>query len=354
MGLFNKTETRSSLSPAITPVIFAQGFNGISLVSGSDLLVNQIPALQAIVSTISNDMNAVRFSGGQSKALNQFNFVKAYRSLLIDGSAYLIIEKSSNGVITDLKWVANSDVTINLDRGVITYSITNNNDMNYEPRVYSDKEILAFVLNPDTSGGVRSFTGISPIQSLTDSLKLSQLAQKQIESQLNESILPKLHLQLMADTDDDTKTKIKKAFEAINQNDTTIITDSQIKVSRLFSNDASRDNLTQLSKTLSENTGLIATSFQVPQSKVGQAQNDDAQSSSKDIDQRYLDSLVHNYLSVVLNELREKVSDSIDLDLTPLVDFDNSKLIQQTIDLVQAGILQATEAQQLLKNKGVI
>ena len=158
----------------------------------------------------------------------------------------------------------------------------------------------------------------------------------------------------MSEATPETKQAIKTAFMSANDNDSVIITDSQLSVKKLFTNDSNNDNLINLSKQLSNAVNEVATAFNIPASKVGQAQLDDAQSSSKDIDQRYLDSLVHNYLSVVLNELREKVSDSIELDLTPLTDFDNSKLIKQTIDLVQAGILPATEAQAILKNKGVI
>jgi len=69
---------------------------------------------------------------------------------------------------------------------------------------------------------------------------------------------------------------------------------------------------------------------------------------------QYVNSLVHNYLSIILNELREKISESISLELTPLTDFDNSKLIQQTIDLVGAGILLVDEAHTILVKKGVL
>ena len=72
------------------------------------------------------------------------------------------------------------------------------------------------------------------------------------------------------------------------------------------------------------------------------------------IEEQYLDSLVHNYLSIILNELHSKISDSIGLDLRPLTDFDNSKLIQQTIDLVGAGILPVNEGHAILVKRGVL
>lgn len=351
MGLFRK-ETRSSISPT-QPLIFVPQ-NGFTLVTSGEQAVNATPALQSAVSTISNDMNTVRFTGGQSKVLNKTDFVDIYRALLIDGNAYMLIQKGANGIVTDLTAVNNSDVTINYEKGEITYTINNNSgDEPYNSGIYDDSQVLAFVMNRGIYG-IERYIGHSPIESLKTVLEQSQLANKQIESVLKESISPKLHLQLMADATDETKKSIKQAFMNANQNDSVIISDSQIKVSKLFTNDSSNDNLINLSKTLSDSVNSVATAFNIPSSKIGANAQDDAQSSVSMIEKQYLDSLIHNYLSIILNELHTKISDSIELDLTKLVDFDNSKLIQQTIDLVGAGILQPVEAHTILVKKGVL
>jgi HK97 family phage portal protein len=351
MGLFKKEE-RSSITP-MQPVVFVPQ-NGFTLVTTGEQAVNATPALQSAVSTISNDMNAVRFTGGQSKVLNKTDFTDVYRSLLIDGNSYMIINKGSNGVITDLTAVNNADVTINYEKGKVTYTINNNSgDEPYSSGIYDDSQVLAFVMNRGTYG-IERYIGHSPIESLKTVLEQSQLANKQIQSVLKESISPKLHLELMADATDETKKAIKKAFMNANDNDSIIISDSQVKVSRLFTNDSSNDNLINLSKTLSDSVNSVATAFNIPSSKVGATSQDDAQSSVNMIEKQYLDSLIHNYISIILNELREKISESVGLDLTPLTDFDNSKLIQQTIDLVDAGILPTDEAHTILVKKGVI
>ncbi|WP_251920894.1 phage portal protein [Leuconostoc citreum] len=351
MGLFRKEE-RSSITPT-QPVIFVPS-NGFTLVTTGEQAVNATPALQSAVSTISNDMNTVRFTGGQSKVLNKTDFTDVYRALLIDGNAYMLIQKGANGIITDLTAVNNSDVTINYEKGEVTYTINNNSgDEPYNSGIYDEKDVLNFAINRGTYG-IERFIGHSPIESLKTVLEQSQLANKQIESVLKESISPKLHLELMADAEDDTKTKIKQAFMNANENDSVIISDSQVKVSKLFTNDSSNDNLINLSKTLSDSVNSVATAFNIPSSKIGANAQDDAQSSVDMIEKQYLDSLIHNYLSIILNELREKISDSIGLDITLLTDFDNSKLIQQTIDLVGAGILQPVEGHTILVKKGVI
>lgn len=351
MGLFKK-ETRSSITPT-QPVIFVPQ-NGFTLVTSGEQAVNATPALQSAVSTISNDMNAVRFTGGQSKVLNKTDFTDVYRALLVDGNSYMLIQKGANGIVTDLVPVNNSDVTINYEQGEITYTINNNSgDEPYNSGIYDSSQVLAFVMNRGTYG-IERFIGHSPIESLKTVLEQSQLANKQIQSVLKESISPKLHLELMADAEDDTKAKIKQAFMNANENDSVIISDSQVKVSKLFTNDSSNDNLINLSKTLSDSVNSVATAFNVPSTKVGNSGSDDAQSSVDMIEKQYLDSLIHNYLSIILNELHSKISDSIGLDITPLTDFDNSKLIQQTIDLVGAGILPTAEAHTILVKRGVL
>ncbi|MFK8256129.1 phage portal protein [Leuconostoc mesenteroides] len=351
MGLFKKEE-RSSITPT-QPVIFVPQ-NGFTLVTTGESAVNATPALQSAVSTIGNDMNAVRFTGGQSKVLNKTDFTDIYRSLLVDGNSYMLIQKGANGIVTDLTAVNNSDVTINYEKGEVTYTINNTSgDEPYHSGIYDNSQVLAFVMNRGIYG-IERYVGHSPIESLKTVLEQSQLANKQIESVLKESISPKLHLELMADAEDDTKAKIKQAFMNANENDSVIISDSQVKVSKLFTNDSSNDNLINLSKTLSDSVNSVATAFNIPSSKVGANAQDDAQSSVDMIEKQYLDSLIHNYLSIILNELREKISHQIELDITPLTDFDNTKLIQQTIDLVGAGILPAVEAHEILVKRGVL
>lgn len=353
MGFFNKkTETRSSITPT-QPVVFVPQ-NGFTLITSGEQAVNATPALQSAVGVISNDMNAVRFTGGQSAVLNKTDFTDIYRSLLIDGNAYMLINKGANGIITDLVPVNNADVTINYEKGKVTYTINNTSgDEPYNSGIYDSSQVLNFVLNRGTHG-IERFVGHSPIESLKTVMTQSQLADKQIESVLKESISPKLHLELMADATDETKAKIKQAFMNANENDSVIISDSQIKVSKLFTNNSSNDNLINLSKTLSDSVNSVATAFNIPSSKVGNSGSDDAQSSVDMIEKQYLDSLIHNYLSIILNELKLKISDSIELDITPLTDFDNSKLIQQTIDLVGAGILPPIEAHEILVKRGVL
>ncbi|MBZ6011242.1 phage portal protein [Leuconostoc gelidum] len=351
MGLFRK-ETRSSITPT-QPVIFVPQ-NGFTLVTSGEQAVNATPALQSAVGVISNDMNAVRFTGGQSKILNKTDFTDIYRSLLVDGNSYMLIQKGANGVVTDLTAVNNSDVTINYEKGEVTYTINNTSgDEPYNSGIYDDSQVLAFVMNRGTYG-IERYIGHSPIESLKTVLEQSQLANKQIESVLKESISPKLHLELMADSEDATKAKIKQAFMNANENDSVIISDSQVKVSKLFTNDSSNDNLINLSKTLSDSVNSVATAFNIPSSKVGATSQDDAQSSVSMIEKQYVDSLIHNYLSIILNELHTKISENIGLDLRPLTDFDNSKLVEQVIGLVGAGILPADSARTILVEKGVL
>ncbi|CBL92128.1 hypothetical protein GCM10025878_12960 [Leuconostoc gasicomitatum] len=207
MGLFKKEE-RSRISPT-KPVIFVPQ-NGFTLVTSGEQAENVTPALQSAVSTISNDMNAVRFTGGQSKMLSKTDFTDVYRALLIDGNAYMLIQKGANGVVTGLTAINNSDVTINYEKGKVTYTINNTSgDEPYNSGIYDDSQVLAFVMSRGIYG-IERYIGHSPIESLKTVLKQSQLANKQIESVLKESISPKLHLEIMADATDEKKQRLNK------------------------------------------------------------------------------------------------------------------------------------------------
>lgn len=353
MGFFRKTETRSSVTPS-APIMFVPQSTGFGLVTSGEQAVRATPALQSAVATISNDMNAVRFTGGQAKLLNKVKFITTFRQMLIEGNGFMIIKRDSRGVISELQPVNNSDVTINLNQGVLSYTINNTTgDEIYNSGVYDEKDVLNFTINRGTYG-IERYVGHSPIESLQQTLQTSQLAQKQIDTLLKQSIQPKLLLELMSEATPETKQAIKQAFSNANSNSDTIITDSQLSVKKLFTNDADNDNLVNLSKQLSNAVDSIATAFQIPSSKIGNSGSDDAQSSITMIQQFYVQSLIQNYLSVVLDELRTKISDTVELDTTALTDFDDTKLIQQTIDLVGAGILPATEAHEILVNKGVL
>lgn len=353
MKLFgSKEETRSSVSPS-NPVIFIPS-NGFTIVTAGEQVVNSVPALQSAVSVISNNMASVNFSGAQAKVLNKVNFLTTYRSLLINGQAFMLIKKGGNGIITALTPVNNSDVTINLNKGVVTYTINNTSgDSPYQSGIYSADEVLNFVLNPGLTD-IDRYVGHSPIESLKTTLELNRLAREQIKVQLQQSIQPKLLLKLGADTNDDVKAKIKQQFVNENNNSSAIITDSKIDVSKLFTNDSSNDNLLNLSKQLTMSVDEIATAFNVPSSKIGSQQTDDAQSSVDQIQAIFFDSLIHNYLNVILSELKNKIDFSIDLDTSKLIDFDNTKLIKQISDLVSNGIVPADEAHEILVKKGIL
>ena len=130
--------------------------------------------------------------------------------------------------------------------------------------------MLNFAINRGTYG-IERYVGHSPIESLQQTLQTSQLAQKQIDTLLKQSIQPKLLLELMSEATPETKQAIKSAFMTANDNDSVIITDSQLSVKKLFTNDSNNDNLINLSKQLSNAVNEVATAFNIPASKVGQA-----------------------------------------------------------------------------------
>ena len=354
MGLFNKTETRSQqASPTASPIMFLNGNNNISYLLGADS-TKQLPAIFAVISQLSSDLNAIQWRGHKVAELLNKDLSKTFRELLLSGNAYLFIDRAQNGVVKQLVPIDNQDVTIIYDKGIVSYRILNNSqDEPYESRVYTNDEIISLKINAGTQG-LNKFIGTSPLTALDDVIKNSALANQQIQGALKENISPRVLLKTMADASSEARTAIKNAF--VSQNDSKVwVTDSQVEVSKLFLNsESSNDSLTNLSKQLSKGVDEVARAFGVPSNILGNENSGDAQSSATEIRQQYVTALVNLYLNPVLFELKEKLSNDLVADTTILVPQKNTDVISDIVSLVTNGILTADEAHLILIEKGIL
>lgn len=354
MGLFNKTETRSQqASPVSAPIMFLNGNNNISYLLGADS-TKQLPAIFAVISQLSSDLNAISWRGNKVAELLNKDLSKTFRELLLTGNSYLYIDKAQNGVVKRLVPIDSSDLTVIYDRGVVSYRVLNNsNDEPYESRIYNNDEIIALKINAGISG-INKVIGISPLTALDDVIKNSTLANQQIQSALKENISPRVLLKTMADASPEARTAIKNAF--VSQNDSKVwVTDSQVEVSKLFLNsESSNDSLTNLSKQLSKGVDEVARAFGVPSNILGNENSGDAQSSATEIRQQYVTALVNLYLNPILFELKEKLSTDLVADSSVLVPQKNTDVISDVVSLVANGILTADEAHLTLIEKGIL
>lgn len=354
MGLFNKTETRSQqASPVSAPIMFLNGNNNISYLLGTDS-TKQLPAIFAVISQLSSDLNAISWRGNKVAELLNKDLSKTFRELLLTGNSYLYIDKAQNGVIKRLVPIDTQDLTVVYDKGVVSYRVLNNsNDEPYESRIYNDDEIIALKINAGTTG-IDKFIGTSPLTALDDVIKNSALANQQIQSALKENISPRVLLKTMADASPEARTAIKNAF--VSQNDSKVwVTDSQVEVSKLFLNsESSNDSLTNLSKQLSKGVDEVARAFGVPSNILGNENSGDAQSSATEIRQQYVTALVNLYLNPVLFELKEKLASNLVADSSVLVPQKNTDVIADVVSLVANGILTADEAHLILIEKGIL
>lgn len=355
MGLFgNKTETRSQqASPVSAPIMFLNGNNNISYLLGTDS-TKQLPAIFAVISQLSSDLNAISWRGNKVAELLNKDLSKTFRELLLTGNSYLYIDKAQNGVVKRLVPIDSSDLTVIYDRGIVSYRVLNNsNDEPYESRIYNNDEIIALKINAGISG-INKFIGTSPLTALDDVIKNSTLANQQIQSALKENISPRVLLKTMADASPEARTAIKNAF--VSQNDSKVwVTDSQVEVSKLFLNsESSNDSLTNLSKQLSKGVDEVARAFGVPSNILGNENSGDAQSSATEIRQQYVTALVNLYLNPILFELKEKLSNDLVADSSILVPQKNTDVISDIVSLVTNGILDVDEAHTLLVKRGVL
>lgn len=352
MGLFKK-EKRSQLATPTPPVMFIPNNNGINYLLGSDS-TKQLPAIFAVISQLSNDLNAIQWRGNKVAQLLNKNMSKTYRELLLSGNAYLYINKAQNGVIQSLVPIDTSDVTVIYDSGSVGYRVINNsNDEPYQSRIYTSDEIVALTINAGTQG-INKFIGNSPLVALDDVIKNSALANKQLQASLKENIAPKILLKTQADANREAKTAIKKAF--MEQNDSQVwVTDSQIDVKKLMSNDGGQsDSLVNLSKQLSTGVDEVSRAFGVPSNILGNEGSGDMQSSSSEIRQQYVTALVNLYLKPIEFELKEKLSSDLVADSSVLLPRNDTEIITNITNLVKNGVIDGDTGHKILISKGVL
>lgn len=357
MAWFNKkTETRNMQTSVVTsPIFFAPDSNGFSIIQGSEQLVNTVPALSTTIQQLSTDMSLVKYTGGQASVLNSTNLLVTFRQLLITGNAFLLIKRDVRGVLSGLVSVDTQDVIINLDRGKLSYQITNNSgDQPYDTGLYQDSEILHFMLNPGTQS-IERFRGHSPIESLKDSLIVQQLANQNLQAMLKESISPKILLKINS-ADQDTQKAVKTAFNNVNKDSSTWISDNSVDVQKLFvNNNGNSDSLVAYSKQLSDSADVIAQAFAIPSSMVGNSSSDDNQTNGVQIQQIYLQKIKTKYMSVIISELQDKLNINIQADYSALLPIPNdTDEITNITNLVDAGFIDVDQGRNLLIKKGII
>ncbi len=355
MSIKNPFETRQMITPSnYMPFIFADSGTNIvpnEMISADTALRNS--DIYSVVSLISADIAGAIYIGTNQNALNvlnnpshltsRYNFWQTViLEILLSGNAFVVIDGK------ELRYIPNQNVMLDLTNDILSYQITPFGD--YQGGTYKAKSVLHFkIMAHGVNGG--ELVGHSPLESLVNEVQQQAQADRLSMATLARAINPTSLIKIPdAVVSPEAKENVRKEFEKANTGSNagrTLVLDQSADFQSISIN-------ADIAKYLNSATyqrQQISKAFGVPDSYLnGQG---DQQSSLKMIQNMYLNSL-NRYIEPLISEIQLKFSDDISLDLNSILDYSNATLKQDLLNFVDKGILDGSQAQKILIDKGVI
>ncbi|WP_341809789.1 phage portal protein [Lactiplantibacillus plantarum] len=319
----------------------------------------------AMINLISSDIASCNFQNGgiyeellkqPSNLINGYSFWQSsVIQLLLTGNSYLLIH-SHNGVAQWLEQVPTSCVTIQLadDNSNVQYEI---NFGDKRGTVLADNsEMIHVKLMP--TGEVTNddlFVGTSPLQSLTDSIAVTDNANRLTLSTIANAINPSAVIsvpdaQLTAEAKDAIRDKFVAANSGSNAGKVMVV-DQSASVSTIQIN----SDVAKFLNSIDWGADRVAEAFGVPSSYLNR-DTADAQSNSQQIMSFYASSL-NRYINPLISELAFKLHlPDLKLNIRDSTDVDGSQTIAMVTSLAsgKTPVLTPSQAQSILVRKGLI
>lgn len=319
----------------------------------------------SMVNLISSDIASCEFQNGgiyeqllkqPSNLINGYSFWQSsVIQLLLTGNSYLLIH-SQNGLTQWLEQVPTSCVTIQLadDNSNVQYEINFNDERG---TVLADNsEMIHVKLMP--TGEVTNddlFVGTSPLQSLTDSIAVTDNANRLTLSTIANAINPSAVISVPdAQLTASAKNAIRDAFVQANSGSNAgkvMVVDQSASVSTIQIN----SDVAKFLNSIDWGADRVAEAFGVPSSYLNR-DTADAQSNSQQIMAFYASSL-NRYINPLISELSFKLHlPDLKLNIRDSTDVDGSQTIAM-IDKLNAGknpVFTPSQAQSILIRKGLI
>ncbi|RMC47719.1 phage portal protein [Lactobacillus sp. ESL0225] len=334
-----------------------------SLVSVSTALKN--PEFLNAVTLIASDIASCRFKNFPpyikildipNNLISSYNFWQsAYAQLLLTGNSYLLISRDKNNLPIKLEQIPTSQVQINLsdDSQELTYTI-NFDDNRHNIEVPSSEMIhLRLMCTGEGDNALNRFVGVSPLESLANTLRVTDNSDRLTLKQLEKAILPSNIITLPIQTNSKVKDEVRNEFEAQYTGDnagSTIVMDNSATLSQLQIN----ADVAKFLNAIDADAGRIATAFGIPASYLSPNKSDN-QSNVSQIQSLYVNSLTR-YIDPIVSELRMKLQlPTLELDINQAIDRDGSQLINNIAKLTagQTPVLTQQQALNLLTKRGV-
>lgn len=355
MSLKNPFETRQVITTgSYMPFIFANSGTSIvpnELISADMALKNS--DLYSVTSLISADVAGAKFIGSNAQALavlnkpshltNRYNFWQTIvLELLMSGNAFATIGEN------ELRYIPNQNVSLDLTNDNLTYQVTPYLD--YPGGTYTTDKVLHFKIMAHGVNGTE-LIGHSPLESLANEIQQQEQANRLSLATLAQAINPTSVIKIPdAVVSPEAKESVRREFEKANTGSNagrTLVLDQSADFQSISINADVAKFLTNATYQRTQ----ISKAFGVPDSYLnGQG---DQQSNIDMIQKMYVNGL-NRYIEPIVSEVQAKFSDDISLDMSSILDYSSSILKQDLINFVDKGILDGSQALEILKSKGIV
>lgn len=360
MNLLKPFQKRSARMPIMTPFI---SHNGVLIpnrpISANVALRNS--DIYSVISLISSDLAGADFIGKNPNVEllnnpiphlnNRYNFWQTVIiNLLLNGNAFVQIERDSKGAPTQLRHIPIGCVSIDLEKDVLTYDVSGYDD--FEDETIQQEDMLHFkIMAFGEINGIYNLIGRSPLEALSAELLQQENANKLAISTLKNAINPTSLIKVPEGVlSKEAKDNVRDEFESANSGDNT----GRIMVldqSADFQTVSINADIAKFLNNLDWNKQQIAKVFGIPSSFL--EGKGDAQSSLKMTSELYINGL-NRYIEPILSELNHKLDGHIRIDKGDIMDYSRSTLRGDVIDWIDNSILTSEEGRQLLIKKGVL
>lgn len=348
--------------PSTHGMIYTQLINNepLQLVTSDRALFNS--DIYSVINRISSDIASAKFKtldqaverllNNPSKKISRFSFWQSIiMQLLLDGNAYAPIPVNK----AELEQRAPSEISeinyLGSDQGM-TYKISPF-DGEKEFTVTQD-QMLHFRIMPDRR--YHYLIGMSPLESLTYELTISDQSKKATLNSIKHQISPIGILTVPASQlNDEDREAARKSFERANSGDNNgrlmVLTDD----SKFSTLDVKADVFKALNENANFSASQISKAFGIPIDMLGGGQATESQHSNIDsVKGEYIADL-NSYINPILDELRSKFNcPDLKLDVKSALDVDDSLTIDQVNSMMSSGVITQEQAQQLLKRSGAL
>lgn len=341
--------------------IIPQSLVNVSTALKTPEMLNAITVIASDVAscTFRNTAPYTALFNKPNKILSSFNFWQsAVAQMLLTGNSYLLIHRfKDNSLPAYLEQIPTSQVEISLldDGSDLDYTVRFEDDRPTITVGSSEMIHLRLLATGEGDNTLMRYVGISPLESLAQTLQVNVNSDRLILKQLQKAILPANVITLPdVQVSAERKQQIREDFEKQYMGDgagSTLVLDQSAQLSQMEIN----QDVAKFLNTIDANAGRIATAFGIPAGFLSPNKSDN-QSNVSQIESLYINNLTR-YIDPVVSELRAKLQlPNLELDINSAIDRDGQVLINNIQKLTSGTnpVLSPQEAKSLLIKRGVI